>query len=71
MYCICLKKRLGIYYCTGPLGPALKQDGRLFEVGVCYYFGTISNFSYIIINLITNYLPCLNNCVTCTSMNAD
>ena len=34
-YHICLKKRLGVYYYTGPLGLVLKQDGRLFEVGVC------------------------------------
>ena len=35
VYHICLKKRLGVYYHTGPLGPALKQDRRLFEVGIC------------------------------------
>ena len=35
LYCICLKKCLGVYYRTGPLGLALKQDGRLFKVGIC------------------------------------
>ena len=35
IYRICLKKCPGVYFSSGPLHPALKQDGRLFEVGVC------------------------------------
>ena len=35
IYRICLNKRPGIYFSFGPLHPVLKQDGRLFEVGVC------------------------------------
>ena len=59
----CLKKRPGVYFSSGPLHPALKQDGHLFEVRVC------SLKLFFVINLITNYLPRLNYCVT--SMNVD
>ena len=70
---MCLKKHIGVYLLYWTFGSGVKtrwgfiRGRRLFS----NYFGTIWNFPYNIINLITNYLPCLNHCVTCTSMNAD
>ena len=35
IYHICLKKRPGIYFSSGPLHLVLKRDRNLFKVGIC------------------------------------